>query len=510
MQCKDYRRPLHRFDRSLTAISGDGTDADVVVGPAAASFTKSGAMRSLNAWAAQQPLPDASPASPGPEPLPAVASSPTQVPSNDTSAHSTHRKPSVFVAGSLAVDLSCDYALQDHDRAAGGATLKPAVNTSNPAIITQTLGGVGSNVARVAHLMGADVRLCSAVGDDLGGKAALEALNNLGMDTVGVKIMRRASESRTAQYVAINDSSKDLVLAMADISILESTESGLDTISDALDTFWLPHLRQLQPPHLVLDGNWPSAHLAKWLSAAKAQESRPFTIFEPVSTAKSTRPFRLPKPHTLSTFPNPLIDLTTPNRYELAAMHSAAREAGFFERADWWEVVDALGIPSTGARAQMTLATSSQLVNEGIPQQSVQLLPFFPAICTKLGSEGVLLTQILAANDPRLTSGEYAPYILSRCANGTEENVGVGGVYMRLFPTVESVGEEEVVSVNGVGDTFVGTLVAGLAKAKKEGKGTEKEGKVEEMIDVAQRAAVLTLKSRESVAPGLGTLGMLI
>lgn len=77
---------------------------------------------------------------------------------------------------------------------------------------------------------------------------------------------------------------------------------------------------------------------------------------------------------------------------------------------------------------------------------------------------------------------------------------------MRLFPAIEAVGEEEVVSVNGVGDTFVGTLVAGLAKAKRNSK----ESRVEDFIDIAQRAAVLTLKSRESVAPGLGTLGMLL
>jgi len=37
-----------------------------------------------------------------------------------------------------------------------------------------------------------------------------------------------------------------------------------------------------------------------------------------------------------------------------------------------------------------------------------------------------------------------------------------GGVYMRLFPPVEVV--EDIVSVNGVGDTFLGVLVVGLAK----------------------------------------------
>ena len=58
-------------------------------------------------------------------------------------------------------------------------------------------------------------------------------------------------------------------------------------------------------------------------------------------------------------------------------------------------------------------------------------------------------------------------------------------------------------SVNGVGDTFVGTLIAALAK-----NGTT--ARIEEFIDLAQRAAVLTLKSSESVSSGLGKLQILL
>lgn len=488
-------------NHSLTVGSEDGGESDVVVGPAAASFTKGGAMRSLNAWAANQPLSSAAtgPLSNAIESESAV-NAPLVTSKSDTIVKP---KPSILVAGSLAIDLSCDYALQDYARAAGSATLKPAYHTSNPAEIRQSLGGVGSNVARAAHLLGVDVRLCSAVGDDLAGKAALEALTAIGIDISGIKTMRKSSGARTAQYVAVNDSSKDLLLAMADMSILEPTSSGPETITDTLETLWIPQLRHAKPTHLAIDGNWPSPQLARWLTAARDANS--YVVFEPVSNAKCTRPFHLPKPHTLSTFPKPSIDLTTPNRYELAAMHSAARECGFFERSDWWEVIDALGIPSTGARSQMTIATSKELVDQGVPQQSVQLLPFFPAICTKLGSDGVLVTQILPANDPRLTDGDCAPFILSRCGNGTEEGLGIGGVYMRLFPAYETVPESEVVSVNGVGDTFVGTLVAGLAKIPQR----KNLRWLEDYVDIAQRAATMTLRSKESVNPDLGLLRML-
>ena len=414
--------------------------------------------------------------------------------------NNAEEKANLFVAGSLAIDLACDYQPRS-DQSPGDEAAEPSLYTSNPAAIAQSLGGVGSNVARAAHLMGARVRLCSAVGDDLSGRTAVEALNAAGMSVAGIKTLSSDSGGRTAQYVAVNDSNKDLMLAMADMSILESTATNPGSISASFDNFWLPQLQEARPSHLVLDANWPPQHLARWLEAAKTLNAH--VTFEPVSMAKSTRLLHLPKPSQLHVFPTPSIHLTTPNAHELAAMHTAARESGAFDRADWWEVVDAFGIPHSGARVQLALATSSDLVDQGIPQQSLQLLPFMPSICTKLGSRGVLLTQLIPANDERLVSGEYAPYILSRCANGSEDTLGVGGVYMRLFPAVEEVKFEEIVSVNGVGDTFAGTLVTGLATRGPAAR-------VEDMVDIAQRAAVLTLKSGASVSPGLGTLRILI
>lgn len=453
-----------------------------VVGPGSSNYTASGVSKGVS---------------------PAVVeaqSSPIDEKSHGIVATTPVAKPSVFIAGSLAIDLSCDYAIKPGGLATGDATMKPAAYTSNPAEITQSLGGVGGNVARAAHLMGAKVRLCSAIGDDLSGKAALEALSQSNMSTEGISTLPADSGSRTAQYVAVNDSNRDLVIGMADMAILDSPDAST-TISKTFDSHWLPQLQSAKPSYLVLDANWAPEHLALWLQAGKDVGAH--ISFEPVSTAKSTRIFDLPKDHPLPVFPTAAIDLVTPNSHELTSLYNAARSNDLFDRADWWAVIDALGIPQTGARVRMALATTSELVDHGIPQQSIQLLPFFPAICTKLGAKGVLLTQIIPANDDRLTSGEYAPYILSRCANGTEGTVGVGGVYMRLFPPDEQVSGEDVVSVNGVGDTFLGALVTQMAKGRCGDR-------VEEYVEVAQMAAVLTLKSRESVCPGLGAMRLLV
>ncbi|CAD0083393.1 unnamed protein product [Aureobasidium vineae] len=408
----------------------------------------------------------------------------------------TATPPLVFVAGALAVDFSCDYA-----PISSAASKEPVLHTSNPAKINQSLGGVAHNVARAANLVGDSVRLCSSVGDDLSGRAALDALATEGLESTGIKTRQG---SNTAQYVAVNDASKDLIIAMADMDILDEPaahpgqpSTATSTSSDTLNDFWLPQLQQGKPTHLVLDANWQPPSLARWLEAAKSISAH--VAFEPVSTAKAPKIFQLPPQTPLQVFPNPSIHLSTPNSMELSAMYAAASSLGFFDRQDWWAVIDSLGIPSTGARVAMTMATNSSLVDAGIPQQTIQLLPFIPKICVKLGAEGVLLTQILPAGDSRLQDPASSPYILSRCFNLPEESSGVGGVYMRLFPAAEKVDEKDIVSVNGVGDTFLGTVVAGLAKRGNDAR-------IEELIDIAQRAAVLTLKSKEAVSPELSSL----
>jgi len=122
----------------------------------------------------------------------------------------------------------------------------------------------------------------------------------------------------------------------------------------------------------------------------------------------------------------------------------------------------------------------------------MQLLPFIPRLITKLGADGILLAEILPPSDPRLTDPDVARYIVSRCTNESED---IGCVYLRHFPVPKVIGEEEVVSVNGVGDTFLGVLVTGLARGVPLG---------EDLINVAQRAAGLTLRSKEAVSPELG------
>jgi pseudouridine-5'-phosphate glycosidase/pseudouridine kinase len=285
--------------------------------------------------------------------------------------------------------------------------------------------------------------------------------------------------SRTAQYVSVNDAHKHLVLAMADMEIF-TTQS--------FSPSWASTIRSSKPKWLVVDGNWRDHGIRSWMQVGKQTGAN--IAFEPVSKEKSTRLFCAERGlESLGVFPRATVDLTTPNQYELAAMHAAAQSNEYFEDSRWWEVIDAFGMK--GARDRFVKLTSAAMTDAGIPQQAIRLLPFIPTIITKLGSGGALLTTILRKDDARLFDTAHEPFILTRCIS---DHAHVGGVYMRMFPSVEQV--TDVVSVNGIGDTFLGTLVAGLAQG----------GKVQNLIDVAQKAAVLTLRSPRSVSERLGSL----
>ncbi|KAG9231132.1 Indigoidine synthase A like protein-domain-containing protein [Amylocarpus encephaloides] len=385
-------------------------------------------------------------------------------------------KADIVVFGSLAMDLSCDPGIT--------STTEPIMKTSNPAIISQTVGGVGHNVALAAQLASSreNVRLCSFVGSDIAGNTLLDALEKEGLDTNGILTV---TGQRTAQYIAINDGSKDLVLASADMSIISSASPKPWWILDNTKTAkWA-----------VVDANWSAPEMNNLLANLKGVTnfSGISVAFEPVSVQKSASLFsKSPSTQPLPLFPEPWIDIATPNRDELSAMYQAAKDNTFFESDTWWKLIDSFGIPSSGARDRFVQITNASLTDAGIPTQAIHLLPYIPTILTKLGADGVLLTSILSPDDPRLRDPDHAPFVLSRTS--TNSTI-LGGVYMRLFPAVEEV--NDIVSVNGAGDTFLGVLIAGLSRGLKVDH---------HLIDVAQKGAIMTLRSRDAVSPDLGEL----
>lgn len=385
------------------------------------------------------------------------------------------------------MDLCCDY---NPITTAGN---EPLLETSNPASISQVLGGVGHNIATALHYAGARVRLCAPVGDDLAGRAATIDLKSRGLDIAGLRIVH--GSRTTPQYVAINDKRKNLFVAMADMRLLEGS-------IDMVDDLWPTEIVKSKPKWLVVDANWSKELMKKWTQAGRAVGSK--IALEPVSVEKSSRLFYKTWKDHMQDHLEPrkdiqeyLADLVSPNRAELKAMARHIRP----ENA-WSILLTSLAIPMVDS-LQPNLANFKDVASD-----AVKLLSEFRCIVTKLGSEGVLLTELLLDVDARLEDPNQDPYIVLRRAGSSSRNKStillpsvdpessissIAGVYIRHYPPAQKVPEQDIVNVNGVGDTFLGVLIAALLKEK-----TSKP--ISELINIAQQAAVLTLQDSAAVS----------
>lgn len=384
----------------------------------------------------------------------------------------------MVVAGSLALDSSCTYVPSPFSN-----PFVPQLQTSNAACIEQHVGGVGHNVSTALHYLGVRTKLCTHIGDDLAGRTALSSLDARGLSTSGVRTIH--SRAHTAQFVAVNDANNNLLMAMADMSIFEEDQENFEQ-------GWGPYIAEQQASWFVVDGNWQPRRLRQWIQAGQQMGAK--VAFEPVSVEKAKRLFANPVGDVLSTstFPNPLVDLATPNVLELHSMFEAASSNGYLDGKDRFQVIDSFGMSSSGSREKLTAITSATMVDRGIPQQCIQLLPYVPCLVTTLGPDGVVVTELIRRYDDRLASPDFAANILTR---STDLETEVGGIYMRHFPSVEEVPAADIVSVNGVGDTFLGAVIAGLIKGGSR--------HVSDLVNFGQKCSVETLKSTESVSPAI-------
>jgi pseudouridine kinase len=147
------------------------------------------------------------------------------------------------------------------------APLVPA--TSNPGHTRISPGGVGRNIAACLGLLGASVRLVSAVGDDAFGDEVLRVTAACGADVAAVRRVPGA----TGTYTAVLDDRGELVAAVSDMATVDALE--LDTV----------HLTDAAL--VVVDGYLAHPQVARVLAAAAAAGVP--VAFEPVSVAKAAR-----------------------------------------------------------------------------------------------------------------------------------------------------------------------------------------------------------------------------
>lgn len=172
----------------------------------------------------------------------------------------------------------------------GGQPDAPLIpKDSNPGKIFISLGGVGRNIAHNMRLLGLNVKLITALGNDEHGRMIKNSCEELGIDITGYC---ECPNDSTSTYMFISDKSGDMSLAISDMNIYrnvtpEYLESRLSEINKA--------------KLVIVDANIPTESIAFLAKKCKVP------IFaDPVSCTKAAR--LLPSlSNIFAITPNPLL-----------------------------------------------------------------------------------------------------------------------------------------------------------------------------------------------------------
>ena len=165
----------------------------------------------------------------------------------------------------------------------GRAAAKLVEADSNPGTVTVSLGGVGRNIAHNLTLLGTDVRMLTAYGDDLYGQRIASSCGELGID---INHALRVSGANTSTYLYIADADGEMALALSDMEVC-------NRITPAYLAANLPMLQNAQV--VVADTNIPAESLQYLADNCTAP-----LFCDPVSTTKAMKLLPiLHKIHTL-------------------------------------------------------------------------------------------------------------------------------------------------------------------------------------------------------------------
>ena len=117
----------------------------------------------------------------------------------------------------------------------GGTPYKPLIpGDSNPGVIKMSYGGVARNIAHNLTLLGVDVELITAAGDDTLGMEMLKKCESIGLDTSLSVVVPGGSSS---VYLYINDESGEMDLALSHVDIVKQiTPEYLESVSDVINS----------------------------------------------------------------------------------------------------------------------------------------------------------------------------------------------------------------------------------------------------------------------------------
>ena len=117
----------------------------------------------------------------------------------------------------------------------GGTPYRPLIpEDSNPGVIKMSYGGVARNIAHNLTLLGVDVELITAAGDDTLGMEMLKKCESIGLDT-SLSVMVPGGSSSV--YLFINDETGEMALALSHVDIVKHiTPEYLESVSDVINS----------------------------------------------------------------------------------------------------------------------------------------------------------------------------------------------------------------------------------------------------------------------------------
>lgn len=177
----------------------------------------------------------------------------------------------VVVVGGVNIDI-------------GGQSFSALVAAdSNPGKISISLGGVGRNIAHNLTLLGTDVRLLTAFGDDIHGQRIISSCSELGID---ISHALKTAEQPTSTYLYISSDDGEMALALSDMEVCKK-------ITPSYLAANLPLIQNAKA--VIVDTNIPEESLIYL-----AENCTPPLFCDPVSTTKATKLLPiLHKIHTL-------------------------------------------------------------------------------------------------------------------------------------------------------------------------------------------------------------------
>ncbi|KAJ2786895.1 hypothetical protein GGI15_001164 [Coemansia interrupta] len=358
-----------------------------------------------------------------------------------------HGQNPLLVIGGSAIDVTAQISTDLE-------TQKPLAATSYPGTVLTSVGGVGQNIARAAHFLGADTVFVSAIGHDAYGKTVKYALQDIGMDTTYLQYP--GENARTAVYNALHSQSGDLVAAVADMDI-----NGMISAQQIQEV-----ISKVSPTVVGLDGN--ISILATSTAISAAMQTRSCILFEPTSVPKCTvvlSALSFIKRSEMVVDVSRLVHIITPNQLELQRMAEVALELALIESAPLAETVH-------------EMAERHYMLEATMLRDALTLFPLFPIQIIKLGEKGAAIVSPSPQNPT-------TPIIRS------------------IRPLKPSL----IINSNGAGDSMVGAILASLHSRKvsvsSDGYLDMAPQDIDTVVSRAQKASILSLESSQAVSEKL-------